>query len=305
MKSYFDVMRRFSIGFVCLVGFAACACSSDSDAPADAPPAAVAENVVTFESTDFELAPGDEKYMCWARNLPADKRVVVSEITGEYGPGTHHVFFGWTLAPETEEMFECPVLFKTTWIPIYLGGVDSSPLTLPDGAGVDLETGKQLVLQLHLQNTLAKPIVNRVKMKMKLRDPEEPFDAAGVFGLDNRVIALPPNSTDVRTSMSCKPGRTMNVFSVLGHMHKLGQKLEVSHNGNVVFTQPWNFDEQPITPFQLQVAPEDELGISCLHSNPGSNMVTYGESSDTEMCATVFYHTPYEGLSGCVNTAPP
>jgi len=293
-------MHRAAIGFIGFASLALSGCSSD----AEAPPAQAAEDVVTFASTDFELAPGDEKYMCWARNLPDDKQVVVSEISGEYGPGTHHIFFAWTLAPEAQEMFECPVLFKTTWIPIYLGGVDTSPLKVPEGAGIDLGTGKQLLLQLHLQNTSAKPIVNRVTMKMKVRDPELPFDAAGVFGLDNRVISLPPNSTDVRTSMSCKPGRTMKVFSVLGHMHKLGRQLQISQNGNVVFTQPWDFNDQPITPFNLQVAPDDDLGISCLHSNPGSAAVGYGESSDTEMCATIFYHTPYEGLSGCVNTPP-
>ena len=298
-------MNRRALGFAGFLGLALIGCSADLDAPAPTPTETAAHDLVTFESTDIELAPGDEKYLCWARNLPADRQVVVSEISGEYGPGTHHIFFAWTLAPETEEMFECPVLFKTTWIPIYLGGVETSPLTVPDGAGIDLGTGKQLLLQLHLQNTLATPIKNRVKMKMKVRDPELAFVPAGVFGLDNRTIALPPNSADVRTSMSCKPRRPMNVFSVLGHMHKLGRELQVSHNGSVVFTQPWKFEEQPITPFTLQVAPDDDLGISCLHSNPGPDMVTYGESSDTEMCATIFYHTPYEGLSGCVNAPPP
>ena len=220
-------------------------------------------------------------------------------------PGTHHIFFGWTLAPETEGMTECPVLFKTTWIPIYLGGVDSTPLAMPEGSGVDLGKGKQLVLQLHLQNTTSRPIVNRVTMHMKTRDPAQEFVQAGIFGLDNRVIDLPANTMDVRTSMSCKPGRELNVFSVLGHMHKHGREIQVSKNGAVVFTQPWDFDNQPITPFKLQVGADDELGLSCLHSNPGTHSITYGESSDTEMCASVFYHTPYEGLAGCINSPPP
>ena len=204
----------------CLFGLALWGCSSDPSAPA----VTAAEDEVTFSSTDFELAPGDEKYMCWAGNLPADRQVIVREISADYGPGTHHIFFGWTLAPETEGMTECPVLFKTTWIPIYLGGVDTSPLAMPEAAGVDLGTGKQLVLQLHLQNTTSRPIVNRVTMHMKTRDPAQEYVQAGIFGLDNRVIDLPANTMDVRTSMTCKPGREMNVFSVLGHMHKHGRR---------------------------------------------------------------------------------
>jgi hypothetical protein len=229
----------------------------------------------------------------------------VREISAEYGPGTHHIFFAWTLAPEPEGMTECPVLFKMTWIPIYLGGVATSPLRMPEGAAVDLERGRQLVLQLHLQNVTREPVVNRVKMRLALQPPDQTFVPAGIFGLDNRAISVPPKSEDVRTRMSCTPEREMQVFGVLGHMHKLGNFLQVSRNGTPVFTQDWNFDEQPITPFEMQVQPADELGLECSHSNPFDRPLLYGESSDSEMCASVFYYTPYNGLGGCIKAPEP
>lgn len=239
--------------------------------------------------------------MCFAHNLPADRDAIVREVTGDYGPGTHHIFFAWTLVPEPEGVHECPVLFKTSWIPIYLGGVDPSPLTMPEGSAVDLGRGKQLVLQLHLQNVTDEAITNKVTMHLKLTEAGAEYTPAGIFGLDNRVISLPAGADDVKTSMSCKPNRDMNVFATLGHMHKMGKHLTVSKNDAVVFEQRWDFDDQPITPFEMAVAKDDTLGLECTHRNALTKDVKYGESSDDEMCAAVFYYTPYDNLDGCVN----
>lgn len=278
------------------------ACStSESSSKKEPATTAAADDEILFETGDYTVNPGDEKYICWAHNLPADRDAVVREVSGDYGPGTHHIFFGWTLAPETDGMSECPVLFKTTWIPIFLGGVDTSPLTMPDGAAVDLGTGKQLVLQLHLQNTTTEPIVNHVTMHLKLQPADQEYTPAGIFGLDNRDISLPANTQGVQTTMSCQSGKEMHVFSVLGHMHKLGKTLNLAQNGQVAFTEPWNFNEQPTTPFEMLIEPTDELRLTCTHDNPYDHTVTYGESSDTEMCAFVFYYTPYDQLGGCVN----
>jgi hypothetical protein len=262
-------------------------------------------NEMVFASDDYTLGPGEEKYICWAHDLPADQDAIIREISGDYGPATHHVFFAWTLIPEPEGMSECPVLFKTTWIPVYLGGKNTSPLKMPDDAAVDLGRGKQLVLQLHLQNTSDAPITTHTTMHMKLGEPGVSYTPAGIYGLDNRAIDIPPDTDDVETSMTCKPGKDMNVFATLGHMHKLGKQLTVTKNGDVVVDQVWNFDEQPINPLEMTVTKDDSIGLACTHKNPLQKTVTYGESSDNEMCATIFFYTPYDQLDGCINAPDP
>jgi hypothetical protein len=297
-------VRQFGALAVLVLGSA---CSSHEPSSTRTSPVNLADastasqNEILFSSGEYDLAPGDEKYLCWAGNLPADRDVIIRQISGDYGAGTHHVFFAWTLVPEPDGMSECPVLFKTTWIPIYLGGRNTSPLQMPDGAGIDMGLGKQLVLQLHLQNTGADPIKDHVTMHMQLGDPGISYTPAGIFGLDNRVISLAPGGNDVHTTMSCKPGKEMHVFSVLGHMHKLGKALQISHDDQVVYQETWNFNEQPITPFEMLVGKDDTVGLDCTHANTLNHVVTYGESSDTEMCATIFYYTPYDHLAGCVN----
>jgi hypothetical protein len=281
--------------------FLVTACSESSSNTAREPETSEVKNEFLFASDEYTLQPGDEKYVCFAHSLPDDEDTIVREISGDYGPGTHHVFFAWTLVPEAEGMTECPVLFKTTWIPIYLGGKDSSPLKMPDDAAIDLGRGKQLVLQLHLQNTTPEPITTRSTMHLKLGDRDVTYTPAGVYGMDNRVISIPPGASEAETSMSCKPGKDMNVFATLGHMHKMGKQLTVTRNEAVVYDEAWNFDEQPIAPLDMTVTKDDTLGLACKHQNTLGKTIEYGESSDDEMCATVFYYTPYDNLDGCVN----
>jgi hypothetical protein len=288
--------------FTCGLLLLALGCSSKESSTSTAQ---AASNELTFSSDDYTIQPDEEKYICWAHTLSADQDVIVRQVHGDYGAATHHVFFAWTLAPEPEGQTECPVLFKTTWIPIYLGGKNTSPLQMPDGAAIDLGKGKQLLLQLHMQNVSSAPIVNKVTMHMELGEPGVTYTPAGIFGLDNQVISIPANTDNVRTSMACTPGKDMNVFAVLGHMHKMGKALSISKNGTAVFDEPWHFDEQPITPFQMNVTKTDSLGLSCIHDNTLSRTVKYGESSDDEMCASVFYYTPYDQLAGCINAPMP
>src|SRR5262245_29471764 len=120
-----------------LVFFLALSSCSSDESPATSKTSQPVDEIV-FSTEDYVIAPGDEKYVCWAHDLPADRDAVISEISADYGPATHHVFFAWTLVPEAEGEHECPVLFKTTWIPVYLGGKNTSPLTMPDGAAIDL-----------------------------------------------------------------------------------------------------------------------------------------------------------------------
>jgi hypothetical protein len=273
----------------------------DDGGPPDDGPA------VDFVTQDYELEPGDEKYICYTMNLP-DRDVAIDKITPTYGKGTHHIFFAFTIAEEPEAVFDCPVLFKVTWIPLYLGGVDSGPLVLPDGAAFRMPPGQQIMVQLHLQNTTAEPIKDHVSMRLREAEPTDLLPA-GVFGMDNRVIAVPPGSESVKSSMTCSPRRDMDVFAILGHMHKYGQRLDLFRTGAAgnepLFSQVWNFDEQPTTPVSLQFAQSDELLLECSHGNPTSNPIGYGESSDNEMCAIVFYYTPYDELGGCVAQLPP
>jgi hypothetical protein len=86
---------------------------------------------------------------------------------------------------------ECSVLFRTSWLPLYGGGVSSVELSLPEGAGFRLEKGQQLLMQLHLQNATGKPITSRTAMKLATVDPSTPVLSALALITQRRIRHLP------------------------------------------------------------------------------------------------------------------
>lgn len=262
---------------------------------------------IRLESLEYTLAPGEERYFCYAMTLPLDEETVITAYRPEYGEGTHHIFFGYTLEPEAP-FSECAVLARDTWVPLFLGGVRSTDLEIPDGAGVRLVPGTQIFMQLHLQNPTSATIHGRTAMRLETADPEEALVPAGVFGFDDRTVALPPRSTGVETNVGCAPGLRMEVFGVLGHMHQYGTLLEIFGGPpgaeRLLHSQAWDFNDQPTTSVSFIVEATDSLRLRCVHDNPGDTEILYGESSADEMCAAILYYTPFASIEACLDAPP-
>jgi hypothetical protein len=280
-----------------LLALSGLSCSSKSS---DASAAAAADTITMASTTPYTLQPGDEKYFCYATTLQED--MVFNGFAPTYGKGTHHILLAEAIAAEPEGFAECNVLFKTTWIPLFVGGKGTQAVKFPEGTGYKVPKGTQILLQLHLQNPDVAAITDTTKVVMEKVAAGQPFTPAGIFGMDNRAIAMAPNQTGYSTEMTCAPdNKTLNVFSTFAHMHKHGQHISVTRNDSeVVYDSAWNFDLQTAVPKTLSITPADKLKLKCTYDNPTSKDVKYGESSDDEMCAFVFYYTPFDKLDGCI-----
>lgn len=288
-------MRSSPLLLVLLVNLLpGCTSSSDDD------------NHVDLVSTSYTLQPGEEKYFCYTMKLPADRELAITKLTPTYGKGTHHILFSQTIAPEPEGFSDCNVLIRTTWVPLYAGGIDSGALVLPPDTGFKpLEKGQQVIMQLHLQNASDVPITDKTAMRIDFVDQTPEIKTASIFGLDNRKLSIPAHSDATTSAMSCVMGKDLDVFAVLGHMHKHGVKLDVSRGAtagtDMLYEEQWNFEEQPVTPATFKINKGDNVHLRCTHKNTSDTPVAYGESSDTEMCALIFYYAPATGLDGCIN----
>lgn len=263
---------------------------------------------VVLESSAYTLQPGDEHYYCYTMTLPVDRETAAIAYRPEYGAGTHHIFFGYTLAPEPDGFSECDVLLRETWIPLFVGGQGTTDLELPPGAANRLPAGTQLLLQLHLQNATSNPITARTSVQMDVTPPTDDLIAAGIFGFDDRRVSIPARAVAAQQVLTCMPGHQMEVFAVLGHMHQYGQRIEIFRGlpdvGEVLFDEAFSFRDQPTVPMHFTVTPTDTISVRCTYDNPGDSPVVYGESSLNEMCVGVFYYTSSVGLDGCIGTAP-
>jgi len=282
-------MRIALLSLLALAG-----CTSTPDAPR-----------FDFASDAYTLQPGEEKYFCYTTTLPADRDIAITKLTPSYGVGTHHILFAQVLAPEPAGFSECPVLTKSTWVPLYAGGKDSGPLELPPQVAFKpFSRGQQVLLQLHLQNASDAPITGHTAIRIDYVDATPDIMQAGIFGFDNRKLVIPAHTSAAINEMSCVLGADLDVFAVLGHMHKHGVRIDLSRgataSAEMLYQENWNFDAQPISSLGLKLKQGDQMFTRCTHDNEGDTPIVYGESSDNEMCILVLYYAPIGMPGSCI-----
>jgi hypothetical protein len=271
----------------------------------------VVGKALTITTPDYEVGAGEEKrYKCFsaytpgAEDGPTDEETVVTKIGAKYGVGVHHVVVWQALLKEQEGQWDCPELAKPTWFPLWVGGIASTPLTMPAGAGIHIPPHSQVVIQLHLLNTTQTPIASSAELTMETSD-DHTLTPAGAYGFDNRAISLPPHSSNQQTTMTCPITRDTHVFALFAHLHQRGTFVNVANGPaigtNDVYSAPWVYDDQPITTVDFDVKKGGSFTTRCTYANPEDNTVGYGESVNAEMCSVVIYTVPWAGYGGCVN----
>ena len=275
------------------------ACSSKShDAPLDASSGA---GTFTLTTPDIVVAAGEEKYVCFAKTLDEDVAVDRFDLTAN--PVVHHVFFSRTLAPEPDGLSECNVIFKQTWLPMFVTGKGSTSLEYPAGAASVLHKGSQVVLQLHLLNPQNADVHTSGSVTMRISTAANP-DPVAIYAFGTQQILLPPEAKSDVVNL-CTPTEDIEAFATLAHLHKLGTALHFSVEQDdgtmkeVVNRDPYSFDNQYIDPTPITVPKGKKTQITCSYNNTTANKVTFGESSLDEMCYLVGYIRGKEGAFGC------
>jgi hypothetical protein len=202
---------------------------------------------------------------------------------------------------------ECPLL-KQTWLPIFGNGTGSTSLQLPDHAAFIIQPGTQYIVQLHLQNNSDEPLPVRAGVNLTYDHDPSVLTPAGMYAFGTMALDIPANTTNyVQNIPGCHTGKEMDVFAVFPHMHKLGTKLDMKYTAAGSDEQtmlyqidPWQFGNQPMVPLTKHIGADDSLDMSCTYKNNLDHDVTYGESSDNEMCYFIMFYTPFDGLDGCI-----
>ncbi len=284
------------------------ACSSDPGSTATKPPAkAVAQAPQAYTRIiegSWTLAPGEEKSnVCFKKPITED--TYISAIRPVHPPGSHHTLL--TIGDETDD---CRSSVPTGFI--YAAGVGSQGLTLPKGVALKLPAGKVLDISLHIYNTGTTELSGTSGMDVVT------MDAKDVVYESDSILAGPlsftlPAHQITTLSNDCQVTADQSAFALFPHMHQLGThfKTTVTAGGvpNVLHDADYTFNEQlqlPLDPL-LQLHMGDTITTECTYENTTDKDVTFGESSDTEMCFSVLFRYPkIEGGSGvCGGAANP
>jgi hypothetical protein len=184
------------------------------------------------------------------------------------------------------------------------------PSFFPPHVGLDLGGGNY-ILEVHYNNTGA-PTTDSSGVTVCKAKTNRP-DTATVSWLGTEAIIIPPATKNFEVPSNCRPNITdqpIHIMKVWPHMHKLGRHMradihradgttEALFNVAFDFNSQWGYD----TPAVLHTG--DYVTTTCTYDNDTPNVVTFGESTTSEMCYNFTYSYPARALVtfGLMSTA--
>lgn len=257
----------------------------------------------TVEITgDFTIPANSEKYVCYTSD--AADELAIDRVQYQQTQGVHHVLLVTPIAREQDGQFECDVLIKQTWVPVFANGTGTNDLKTPDGSAFKIKKGAQILLQLHLLNASAQEIKGTARVDLH-KSSQTGLVSAGIYAFGTQVIDLPANKATTITN-DCAMDKDVKMFAGFPHMHQLGKKMaffagkDAASMTKQFSIDSWSFGEQAIYPMPLSLHKGDATRLECTYDNTTSKDVTFGEHTANEMCYFITFIAPYDALDGCV-----
>jgi len=283
------------------------ACGGSEDPPGDQADAGDNPSIDAGNSADWEnliesnwtIPAGTETYQC--ERLTVTEDVWITNFRAATPPGTHHSVLTVGDGGQPDGATPCDAGTNDDAM-IYGAGIDTNPIELPPGVAMRVRAGQQLLLNLHLYNVSDAPLSGTSLVEIKrVAQSEVEHEAEVILMGKVPTLNVPPGeSTQVGT---CVMNGDVNLFMVNPHMHQLGtwMKVVAERTGEADLTIHdglYNFEDQQIYPIQ-QVAMKqgDRVKVHCSYNNMTGSNVTFGDSSDSEMCFATIYRYPAFGAS--------
>jgi hypothetical protein len=264
-----------------------------ADAAARTPDGRIAAQGVSLLETTWTLPPHVERYLCVRKTVTEDVYI------GRFAPiapvGTHHTVL--TIDDNGGQPDGVVVCNATVSAPrmIYGSGVGTDPLEMPPGVAMRVRAGQQLLLNLHLYNTDDAPLSGTSGVEVDLLDPTAVTTEAEAILAGTINLLIPPGMSTL-TGRCTTPG-AVRLFGVGAHMHRLGihQKVTVERTGQVLRDRPYSFDTQDVDDLDVSLDAGDRVRVDCTFANDTGGYVTFGESTDAEMCFAILFRYPAQG----------
>lgn len=279
------------------------ACGGGSDKPSG-PDAAIPSGFQELMKGDWNLPPGGEGYFCVYATVPRD--IDIKAFRPLSPIGTHHtVLTKFTSTTPADGTYPCNVSTNGTTM-IYGSGVGAPDFAFPPGIGLHLPAGTRLLLNLHLYNATDQPLAGTSGTLFEEAAPGELAHfaelvlAGPTLGLTIPVGSSTQQGTCAISRISNAP---IQVFALSQHMHKLGTHMKsvITRSGSpdiVLQDIPYDFESQAFhTTDLVELQPNDTLTTYCSYDNTTGATVSFGESSNDEMCFTDLYYYPARGAS--------
>jgi len=268
--------RAAALGLAALAG-----CAGD-----DGPP--ITDEYVPLVTADWTLAAGREDYTCATKTITEDTYIGALRPIGP--PGTHHTVIALGNAADgPDRTFPCGPEFGDFWA----SGLGTDELVLPEGVGLVVRAGRQLRLSLHLFNASDAPISGTSGLEVRRLERSAVAHEAHLSFHGPFAFSIPPDGVPYSATNQVSIGDRTAV-AIFPHMHQLGRhfRARVLPAGGAAATTLWDddyqFESQEFAPLpSIPVRAADQLETTCTWINTTSKTVSWGDSSNAEMCFAI------------------
>lgn len=259
------------------------------------------------------VQPGQEQFLCYYKTVPIDMDVDVGAFQSWMSPGSSHHFILFEAGGTQSGIFgalgalgggmqpdgtltSCAIGSGQWMYATSLPGTVVE-LDMPDGVGLPMTKGTQLVLNLHVINAGSMP--NSPELKLNVMYAKNVQYKAAAMVSFNATIAIPPGGMQT-VQGRCNAPVGSKFFAITTHTHKRATAADVNfisggQTMNIVHTTDWEHPDVGLwaAPDFLTVNNGDSFTYSCSYTNTESFTVTVGETAaSNEMCMAIGYYFP-------------
>ena len=201
-------------------------------------------------SAEYVLQPNDETVDCYYLKTPNTTDVYVGGYEFSMRPGSHHLNAVVNSTPQPDGFATCGASDNS---PGLLGGtetptVDERTDPAPENAGlaVKLPANSQAVMNFHVINTSAKPILREAWLNYYYMNQADVKGYRGnVFLVGGVGFQITPGTHQTYT-YSCSPDRPTRILSLAAHMHVHATRMsawKVSGGQPSLVYETYNWDQ--------------------------------------------------------------
>ncbi len=241
----------------------------------------------------WEIPVGTEFYKCVRLTVAEDTYISSFRAIGPVG--THHTVVSVGPPNAPDGITTCGANDNHPSM-IFGSGIGPAEFHFPEGVGVKIPAGQQILLNLHLFNASDAPLTGTSGTEVVLTTADKIQHEAESVLAGSVSINLPAGE-ETEVVGNCTIEQEITVLTVAPHMHQLGTHMKIEAlraDGNmVVHDGAYDFEDQKLytfEPFTMQQG--DKMKVTCSYNNTTASRVNFGDSSNSEMCFGGFYRYP-------------
>jgi hypothetical protein len=297
---------------VICVGFCLIACQKpaatgdDDDQGIDAPTSTGSDSGIPADfqmliSRSWTMPSDTEGYKCVRVQVPSDMWVTAFRSLSPVG--THHSVLTISTSSTQTGDYDCGAGSLDNQM-LYAAGVGTDDNAFPDGVAIHLAAGTYINLNLHLYNTTDNPITATSGVLVKTMNAADVVHEADMQFSGTFLINVPSDNIVHTATGSCNVASDFHVFTLWPHMHQtavhqtLSVKADAAHGGAtaMLLDADYSFSEQKNYPMVDTIIPAgSKITTTCSYQNNTGSTMTFGESSNNEMCFSGIYRYPAGG----------